>query len=64
MSRQVEIQRLAIAVGNDIRDIKSSTVTVVSTLGQSDKLAVSQKLLTDKLGDIEAVLDAINGEQP
>ena len=34
---------------------------LTQTLGQSTTSTVSQKLLTDTVGDIDAVLDAING---
>lgn len=34
---------------------------IANELGQSTEAAVSQKLLTDTVGDIEAALDAING---
>ena len=42
--------------------IKAAKVTVANTLGQSTTQAVSQKLLTDVLGDIETVLTELNGE--
>jgi hypothetical protein len=64
MTRVVEIKRLAEAIGSDIKGIRSDAVQVTTSLGQSDTLAVSQKLLTNRLGDIETLLDAINGEQP
>jgi hypothetical protein len=38
------------------------SVVVTTSLGQSTTEAVSQKLLTDVLGDIEAVLTELNGE--
>ena len=41
--------------------IKAAKVTVANTLGQSTTQAVSQKLFTDTVGDIEAALTAING---
>ncbi|MFK4001702.1 hypothetical protein ACI2I3_10180 [Psychrobacter namhaensis] len=36
-------------------------VPITTTLGQSDTQAVSQKLLTDVLGDIDTALNNING---
>lgn len=38
------------------------SVVVAQTLGQSTTDAVSQKLLTDTVGDIATILDDINGE--
>lgn len=40
---------------------KGDAVPITTTLGQSETQAVSQKLLTDVLGDIDAALSAING---
>lgn len=37
------------------------TTQIANELGDSTEAAVSQKLLTDTVGDIEAVLDEING---
>lgn len=41
--------------------IKGAIPPLTQTLGQSTTSAVSQKLLTDTVGDIDTVLDAING---
>ena len=41
--------------------IQGSAVPITTTLGQSTTQAVSQKLFTDTVGNIEATLTAING---
>lgn len=41
--------------------LKGDPAPIATTLGQSDTQAVSQKLLTDMLGDIETVLTNLNG---
>ena len=43
--------------------IQGPSVPITISLGQSDSEAVSQKLLTDILGDIETALIALNGVQ-
>jgi len=40
---------------------QGNPVPITTTLGQSATEAVSQKLLTDVLGDIDNVLTALNG---
>ena len=40
---------------------KGDSVPIANSLGQSDTQAVSQKLLTDTLGDIDSILTQING---
>lgn len=56
---QVDVQ--ARIVGERLKDIKSDIPTITQTTGQSTTEVVSQKLLTDTIGDIESVLDTING---
>lgn len=41
--------------------LDSKTVAVANTLGSSTTTAASQDLLTKQVGDIGAVLDAVNG---
>lgn len=41
--------------------LDSKVVPVANELGQSTTYAVSQKLLTDVVGDIDSALTAING---
>lgn len=47
--------------GADGIDGTDATVVIAQTMGQSTTEVVSQKLLTDTVGDIGAALDAING---
>ena len=44
-----------------IKGDKGDPVPITTTLGQSATQAVSQKLLTDVLGDIDAALTNLNG---
>ncbi|MFK4001704.1 hypothetical protein ACI2I3_10190 [Psychrobacter namhaensis] len=41
--------------------LESKTVPVANTLGTSTTTAASQALITNQIGDIGAVLDAVNG---
>jgi hypothetical protein len=44
-----------------LKSFKGDPVTITTTLGQSTTEAVSQKLLTDVLGDIDTALTNLNG---
>ena len=55
------IKLLAQAIGTDIKAVRGQIPVVAPTSGQSTTAAVSQKLFTDTVGNIDALLDKING---
>lgn len=59
---QEQIDQQGSIIGAYIRNVKSEAIQVTTELGQSESLAISQKLYTDTLGDIGSILDSINGE--
>lgn len=56
-----QINDMGAKTAKAIKDAKGAIPPLTQALGQSATSAVSQKLLTDTVGDIDAVLDAING---
>ena len=56
-----QIDEIGAKTAEEIKAAKGSIPALTQALGQSTTSAVSQKLLTDTVGDIDAVLDAING---
>lgn len=50
-----------IKIKSNFEYLESKVVPVANELGQSTTDAVSQKLLTDVVGDIDSALTAING---
>ena len=58
---KAQVDEMAFEIGGEIKKVRSAIPTVTQQTGQSTTQAVSQKLLTDTVGDIEATLTAING---
>lgn len=56
-----QIDQIGVKTAEKIKAAKGAIPALTQALGQSTTSAVSQKLLTDTVGDIDAVLDAING---
>jgi hypothetical protein len=48
-------------INENFEYLESKTVPVANELGTSTTTAASQALITNQIGDIGAVLDAING---
>ena len=48
-------------INANFSELNSKVIAVTQVTGQSTSLAVSQKLFTDTVGNINSVLDSING---
>ena len=65
MTLETGVKALAEAVAVDVKALGEGKVDkddVVGETGQSTEKVMSQKAVTDLVGDIESVLVAINGE--
>ena len=58
---KAQVDEMAVEIGGEIKTVRITVPTVTQQTGQSTTQAVSQKLFTDTVGNVEAALTAING---